>query len=145
MSERLKRMTEILHKEECSCVVEGNGGRFIGRSRGVSDLWRLLRTNPEVLDGATVADKVVGKGAAAIMAVGNVAEVYADVISRHALELLEKESISIEYGNLVPDIVNRAGTGLCPVETLCRDCTTPGECIPKIEIFINNINNTKHQ
>ena len=32
----------------------------IFRERGVRDLWRLLHEEPELLDGAFVADKVVG-------------------------------------------------------------------------------------
>ncbi len=45
-------------------------------SRGVADLYRLLREAPATLPGAMVADKVVGKGAAALMILGGVREVF---------------------------------------------------------------------
>ena len=42
----------------------------------------------------------------------------------------------VVYDHLVPGIINRAGTGLCPVETLCLPCATPSECLPLIRGFI---------
>jgi iron complex outermembrane receptor protein len=39
-----------------------------------------------MLDGASIADKVIGKGAAALMIAGCIKEVYADVISEAAME-----------------------------------------------------------
>ena len=42
----------------------------IFRERGVADLFRLLREEPQLLRGAFIADKVVGKGAAALMVLG---------------------------------------------------------------------------
>ena len=107
--------------------------------RGVSDLFRLLHESPNVLEGALLADKIVGKGAAALMALGKVKEVYADVISESAFALLEQEGIRTSYGKLVPHIINRAGTGMCPVETRCLPCKTPAECLVEIKKFIEEI------
>ncbi len=106
------------------------------KGRGVADLYRLLSDSPETLSCAVVVDKVIGKGAAALMILGGVAEVYSDVVSSAALNLFKNSSVRVSYGNEVPYIVNRAGDGVCPVETLCRDCVTPEECLPLIENFI---------
>ena len=78
----------------------------IFRERGVAALFRLLREEPQLLRGAFIADKVVGKGAAALMVLGGVEGLFADVVSRPALEL-------------------RAGTGTCPVEQLCAGRRRP--------------------
>ena len=86
----------------------------IFRERGVADLFRLLREEPQLLRGAFIADKVVGKGAAALM-----------VVSRPALELLAGAGIAVEYTVVVPGIMNRAGTGTCPVEQLCAGRRRP--------------------
>lgn len=107
--------------------------------RGVSDLFRLFHESPDVLKGALLADKVVGKGAAALMALGKVKEVYADVISESAFALLEQEGIRVSYGKLVPYIINRAGTGMCPVESRCQSCQTPTECLEEIKKFFEEI------
>ena len=96
----------------------------------------LLHEEPELLDGAFVADKVVGKGAAALMAAGRVRELFADVVSHAALELLNGAGIPVSYTVAVPHIINRAGDGICPVERLCAGARTAAECLPLIEGFL---------
>ena len=135
----LSQLIEILHQEKCSCVISNFGNIYTYHQRGVKDLYELLINNRELLKGAIVADKVIGKGAAAIIAVGCVKSVYSDVISSPALELLKSAGISVRYGICVPNIINRAGTGICPVEALCSECRTAAECIPHIESFIKQI------
>ena len=135
-------LIDLLHTERCSCVIGSADSVVICHQRGVMDLLRLLETSPCVLDGACVADKVVGKGAAALMILGGVSAVYADVISRAALELLAGAGISAGFGECVDAIINRAATGVCPVETLCRDCATADECLPLIRNFVRQLNKT---
>ena len=77
------------------------------------------------------------------MILSGVSEVYAEVVSRPALDLLTAEGIAVQYDVCVPAIINRAGTGICPVETLCRDCLTARDCLPLIENFINQLNTEK--
>lgn len=59
-------LIDILHEEHHSLVV-ANGDVCTFDGRGISDLYNLLSEDPEFLRGASVADKVVGKGAAALM------------------------------------------------------------------------------
>ena len=133
----LTGLADILHKEHCSCVIFNRGNVFHFLRRGVRDLYDLLTMQPDLLAGAMIADKVIGKGAAALMVAGGVREVYADVISDPALELLTAAGIDVVYGKRVANIFNRAGTGLCPVEELCIGCATAEECIPLIQQFID--------
>lgn len=141
ISMEMVELTDILYKEGCSCVICKDGRISIFRQRGVKDLLYLLKSESGILQGAMIADKVVGKGAAAIMSIGSVASVYADVISVPALELLEKAHIPVTYSIAVPNIINRTGTGICPVETLCMDCKSAAECLPRIENFVNKQSN----
>lgn len=134
------QLADILHSEKCSCVIWNEGHITLCRDRGVKDLYALLTGRPALLSGAMVADKVIGKGAAALMILGRVTDVYADVISRPALELLERQGIEVGYAKLVPNIINRSGTGICPVEQLCIDCDSAEECLPLIADFIVGIN-----
>lgn len=129
-------LIELLHNQQCSCVISNKEKVLICRQRGVKDLFNILKTNPEILNGAQIADKVIGKGASALLVLGKVIEVYADVISEPALKLLKEASIPVRYNKQVPNIINRLGTGICPVEHLCESCITPEECLPLIENFI---------
>lgn len=131
------QLADILHREDCSCVIWNEGKISLFHQRGIKDLYALWTENPLLLNGAIVADKVIGKGAAALMVAGYVKSVYANVISIPALELLNSTDIPVKYETCVPHIINRAGTGLCPVEKLCLECKTVDECILHIEQFIN--------
>ncbi len=129
-------LIELLRGGNHSLVVAcGNEVRTFD-GRGVSDLLRLLEEKSALLPGASVADKVVGKAAAALMALGKVREVYAEVISQPAFDLLTANGIQASYGALVPHIINRAGTGLCPLETRCMDCAPPSDCLVRIKEFV---------
>lgn len=140
MKEERQQIIDRLHDEQCSCVIRSSDGTVtICHERGVKDLFRILTEKPGLLKSAFIADKVVGKGAAALMTAGGVRELYTDVISAPALELLEREGVAVDYARCVPNIINRAGTGICPVEQLCGGCATSAECIPLIAEFINNM------
>ena len=131
-------LIEILHEGKQSLVV-ANGEVCTFDGRGVSDLFQLLKDDAGFLNDSSVADKVVGKAAAALMALAKIKEVYADVISTPALDLLKSNNISTTYGKVVPHIVNRAGTGFCPLETRCMACNTLEECFVQISAFIEEM------
>ena len=107
-----------------TCVYDGHG---------IADLYRLLHSEPEKLRNSTVADKVVGKAAMALMMVGGVSEVYAAVISDLALRLSAQSAVAVSYGRRVDHITRHDGVGWCPMEELCRECATASECLYKIE------------
>ena len=132
----LDHLRQILHSTACSCVI-GNGGRVeTFHQRGIKDLYDLLNNGSGLLDGASIADKVIGKGAAALMIAGGVKEVYTDVVSEAAMELFERYGTAISYDKRVAHIINRKGDGICPVESLCAGCVTVEECLEKIEEFL---------
>lgn len=136
----IEELIEILHKGNYSCVIFNHGEIVKCSDRGIRDLLRILETSPATLDGAMVADKVVGKGAAALMISGHVRQIYADVLSRPARTLLNSTDIRVSYGDLVECIINRTGTGICPVETLCKECNSAEECLPLIKRFVDSKN-----
>lgn len=132
----MNQLTGILHAGNHTlvvCTADGNILTFDGR--GVSDLLRLLDTEPQILRGSAIADKVVGKAAAALMIAGGVSVLHADTISHHALQLFSSNApeTAVDYETAVPHIINRQQTGWCPMELACRDCLTAEECIIKIK------------
>ena len=136
----MKELIDILHGEELTLVVKSADGtihRFT--QRGVKDLLTLVTESPEVLHGAIVADKAVGKAAAACMVTGGVSRVYADVMSEPAWALLQQYGVKAEYGTLVDHIINRAGTDWCPMEKLSRDIDDPAAIIQEIQSFFQSI------
>lgn len=135
----MKDLIKLLHEGQNSLVV-ANGDICTFDGRGVSDLYKLFKEAPAFLRKASLADKVVGKAAATLMVLAEVKEVYADVVSQPALDLLIRNKIQLSYDKVVPHIINRTKTGLCPLEARCQKYETPEECLIQIEAFMKLMN-----
>ena len=72
MDSQSERLVQVLHAGGYSLAVWPADGKSVHSRGEVADLYRLMREDPEVLRGAIVADKVVGKAAAALMLAGGV-------------------------------------------------------------------------
>lgn len=132
-----RELYERLAEEGHTLAVHNDGKTTFFDGRGIADLYRLYRKQPELLKGGVVADKIVGKGAAALMIAGGVMRLYAGTVSRGALELLRTSAVDTEFEQTADHIVNRSGDGWCPVESLCRDRRDVAGCIEKIDEFMN--------
>lgn len=117
MNRNLNRAKELLQAGAAIAIVNG-GGELTYNERGVKTLLSLQSGS---LAGAFVADRVVGKAAAMLMVHGGAIEVYAEVISAPALEVLRRHKIVCLYGEVVPNIINRDKTGICPMEQTVLD------------------------
>lgn len=132
-------LIHLLHSGKYSCVIANNGSIRTFKQPGIADLYDLLQQHVSFLRGAIVADKVVGKAAATLMILGNIQQVYADIISQSALELLQNTDIQVDFGQLVPFIENRDKTGWCPLESACFEIKSTKDIFPIIQNFISNI------
>ena len=123
----MQQLIEILRREKCSLVVKNHGIVTTYSKPGVRDLEYLLDHDPEMLHGATIADKVIGKAAAAMVVVGGVKELYAEVLSKKAIPFLEEAGIAYTYGTLV-DTIKEEGDR-CQLEKITAPATTPEETV----------------
>ena len=123
----MQQLIEILRREKCSLVVKNHGIVTTYSKPGVHDLEHLLDHAPEMLHGATIADKVIGKAAAAMVVVGGVKELYAEVLSKKAIPFLEEAGIAYTYGTLV-DTIKEEGDR-CQLEKITAPATTPEETV----------------
>jgi len=117
------KITEKLKEGGYSFVLYKEGEWSTSEKRGIAPIMELLKENRELLRGAYVADKVIGKAAALLLIEGGISYLHAEVISEHATECLQKANIEYEYQELVPYIVNRSGDGMCPMEETVLDVT----------------------
>lgn len=139
----MQRLITMLDEGGYSCVIDNGGDIRCFTRRGVADLYHLYTHEKEYLLGAKIADKVVGKGAAALMAAGGIDALYTHTISESAYELLASYGARVEYGQMVDHIINRDGSGWCPIETRCRAVVTAEECIREITRFLAEMNSVK--
>ena len=129
---------DILHSGPFTLAVANHGEVRTFTRRGVADLAGLLETDPGFLHGSAVADKVVGRAAAALMILGGVERLHTRVISRHALSLLDESDMHVQWDEVTAHVINRTGDGWCPLETLCRELATPQQCYAAIRKFLYN-------
>jgi len=100
-----------------TCVVRTSTGELLrSDERGIRPPLQWLREDPSLLRGAEVSDKVIGKAAALLFRYGGVKSVWAERMSEAAAAFLAAQGIVYAYDELVPAILNREGTGLCPME-----------------------------
>lgn len=123
----MQQLIEILRREKCSLVVKNHGIVTTYSKPGVRDLEHLLDHEPEVLQGAVIADKVIGKAAAAMVVVGGVKALYAEVMSKKAIPFLEEAGIAYTCGTLV-DTIKEEGDR-CQLEKITAPATTPEETV----------------
>ena len=114
-----------------SCVI-GNGDIWTFNQSGIKDLLDVYHQKRQLLKNARVADKIIGKAAASILVMGGISELYTDVICESALNMLNKARITVSYDKLVPFIINRKKTGMCPMEKICENAKTPEECVIRL-------------
>lgn len=110
---------------------------------GVKTLMTLLRDDPGFLKDSLIFDKVVGRGAAALMIMGEVKEIYAQLISEQAISLLDSVGMKYTFEKSVPFIQNRTQTGLCPIEILSKSSDDPKVIHDKISDFLSVMSSTK--
>ncbi len=113
----LEIVKKILYEKKASLVVlYPNGECKEYYQNRINDIKNILKENELGLKNAIIADKVIGKVAGSILAVAGVKEIYADVISKYAIPVLEENNIKYEYKKLTEYIINNSKTGMCPME-----------------------------
>ncbi|MCM1531175.1 MAG: DUF1893 domain-containing protein [Bacteroides sp.] len=132
----MAELFDLLQQSGFSLAIKNKGKVKTFGGRGVSDLYRLYTRTPEILQDAEVADKVVGKAAAALMILGGVRKLSTGTVSRLALDLLKDYPVEVSFRQEVPHIINRNKTGWCPMESRCKDLQTPQACLQAVADFI---------
>lgn len=134
----MNKIISILHYESYSCVVENFDQIYTFTGEGISDLYDMVTNKHCFLKEAVIANKIVGKAAAALMILGKVDRVYAEVISLSALVMLRHARIETDFGQVVVGIRNRDNTDWCPLEKMCYQKESLEEILQQVEEFRKN-------
>ncbi len=129
---------KILFEEELTlCVVKDSEILFKSKNKGIEPLYKICTESLGKLKGASVADRVTGKAAAMICVHIGVVELSTNVISKTAFKILN--DINIKYKKIVPYILNRTKSDMCPVERLSQDIDDFDLLIKRVKDFLDNI------
>lgn len=126
MENDLTKAVEHLRQGQYTCVLCRDDIMYTSRERGVKPLLDWLDGGLEE-KGFSAADKVVGKAAAFLYVLLGVKEIYAHVISEAAMGVFTENHIPFLYDVSVEYIINRQGTGSCPMEEAVSGLSAPEE------------------
>ena len=129
----LAQAKKSLTESNATFVMIRSGKTEVSERRGVAPILELLREDPDSLEGGYVADKVIGKAAALLLMYGRIRALYTKVISSHALNVLKDSGIEVIYDKLVPFVINRDGTDMCPMEKLVLQIESPEDAFEVLD------------
>ncbi len=101
----------------CLCY---DGSIITDDGRGISPMMQLISEKKD-LKGWSVADVIIGKATAMLFVKAGIRAVFGKVMSKVAKKFLETHGVICEYEILTKQIINRAGTGMCPMEQTVAD------------------------
>lgn len=140
MKDDLRLAKETLQARGLSLVLV-KGGKLLRWSQreGIADLLAFMEELGAELQGAALADKVVGKAVAMVVCYAGIASVYSPLASQAALVQLRGAGVTVEYDQVVPNILNKQGTGTCPLERLTLALDDPREAVEALREFLRNL------
>lgn len=124
MTNNLTNARTLLDTGRYTCVVCREETTYTATDRGVKPLLNWVNDGLN-LSGFSAADRVVGRATAFLYVLLGVKEVYANVMSKPAAEVLALHGISASYSTLTDGIINRKGDGPCPFEAAVMDYSDP--------------------
>lgn len=142
MNDDLKRAKEELRAEGHSCVLRHGDAVFTSDARGIAPLMEWIGRGL-ALNGFSAADKIVGKATALLFVHMGITAVYASVMSEAALEALKRHNVEAVYGTLVSAIINREGTGQCPMELAVANIDEPKQAHEALSIRLAELRQGK--
>ena len=131
----LEKAKAALKSDKCTCVLTLGSVMFKSNEKGVQPLLDWMNSGNNYM-GYMVADKVVGRAAAFIDIAMGIREVYAEVMSEGAKELLEKNHIEAYADNIVPQIMNSDKSDVCPLEKAVEGIDNAAEALMPIELTL---------
>ena len=131
MNTDLHNARNLLDSGDYTCVLCRQDVTHTATERGVKPLLSWLDAGLDARD-FSAADRVVGRATAFLYCLLGVRAVYARVMSRPAMEVLENNGICTQTDQLVDGIINRRGTGPCPFESAVLPISDPTQALTAI-------------
>lgn len=138
MKTDLSTAIETLNNGRYTCVLCKDGEFYTSAERGVKPLVGLLDSGADLRE-FSAADKVVGKAAAFLYVLLGVKSVYAHVMSEGAVGVFSENNIGYQCDTTARKIINRAGTGICPMEEAVGDLSDPNDALQAIRAKLKQL------
>lgn len=137
MIDELTYAKEMLIRGGYSLVVCSGGYVYTSSDRGIKPLLEIV--DDENLQHCCASDKIVGKAAAMLYVLLKAEAVYAEVMSKDAVNVFGSYGVKYDYKELADKIINRDKSGLCPMELAIKDIDAPQKAREAIERKIKTL------
>jgi hypothetical protein len=116
----------MLYKKELTLAIVKNGeAMFETRSHRISGFLGAIEQFGDKLKDASLADRVAGKAIALLCVYAKIKEVYAEILSKKAKTVFERNGIHHEWKELVDNILDLNKSGVCPFEKAADGISDP--------------------
>ena len=110
---------------------------------GIRPLMNLIDTKKDYKN-YSAADKIVGRAAAFLYSLLHIKNLYGEVMSKGAIEILKNAGIYYEYKTLTDFIENRTKTGICPMDEAVKNIDNPIDACEAIRNKMKFLQSQKH-
>jgi hypothetical protein len=122
----LELAKEQLYQKKLTLVIIKNGiVLFDTASHRISGFLGAIDQIGDKLEGASIADRVVGKAIALLCVYAGIGEVYAEVLSQKAKKVFEEKGINCEWNRMVENILDFNRSDVCPFEKTADAISDP--------------------
>ncbi|MDO8435810.1 MAG: agmatinase [bacterium] len=119
LKKEMKKNFEIFSESQLELEIWSDD-KIVFRSdkQGLAGLMEFIEKYNHKFKHSIIFDKKAGRGVALLAAYLNVKMVYAKIGSDSAIETLKEANIDFDFKENVPNILNKKGTDICPIEKL---------------------------
>ncbi len=133
----LELAKQKLHDDALAFAIVKDGAVLrTGTRDGIGELIESVDALGPLADGASLADKIVGKAVAMVVRSAHLQAVYSPLASIAARDALAKDHILLECDRLVPLILNKRNDGPCPMERLTMPIAVPDEAVSALRAWL---------
>jgi hypothetical protein len=102
--------------------------------RGIKGFLDAVKTEGTELEGASVADRVVGEAVSLLCVYARVRAVYAVTLSKRGRAVLQRCSVYHEWNDLIENVLTVDRAELCPFERLVAGVSDPQVAYDRLKI-----------
>ncbi|MGD8546309.1 MAG: DUF1893 domain-containing protein [Candidatus Bathyarchaeota archaeon] len=117
------------------CVVKEDEILFESLMSGISGFLTVVEMFGGKLEGASIADRIVGKAIALLCVYSRVKAVYASVLSMKGKTVFEEHGVHHEWDQLVECVLSVNRVGICPFEKLSSGISDPAKAYEELKAF----------
>jgi len=124
----LELAREVLSTTDSSIVVISYGKIWKKKKGdGIKPILEVIEEMGEDIHGSVIGDRILGRASALLCRYAKAQGVYSPQGTKTGIALMIMGGVPCQVDELIPQIMNRNGDGLCPFEKMLKDVDTPEE------------------